>query len=351
MARLLTTGYETGDVNEAGITVNNSNATSTVVSNTPSPRSGAYCLKVAAATTIGNTGYKNFVLPARTELWVRFAFLTHPSTGTLSEYPFAQLTDASAAVQTYLSYNPPDGLLRVYGPALLGTSTVSFPIDTWHLIEWRTQLLTTSTGTTELWLDGARVVNFSGDNSATATLNLAGLKLGGLGNPGTGGSVYHGFDDIAINDTNGTVNNGRPGDGRIVLLVPNGAGSVTTLSRGGTDTGANWSQENELPPSMAQYVSSGVVADRDLYTMNDTPASGVGPINVIEAVAFAQNAAPGVGAFGLTMKSGSTIDEATAQNLSTSPAYIGARWEIDPNTGAAWTQAAVDALEGGVTVR
>jgi hypothetical protein len=196
------------------------------------------------------------------------------------------------------------------------------------------------------------VINFSGDNSNTATLNLLTCQLGNVATtsaPGT--NAFVAFDDIAVNDVAGSINNARIGDGRVILLTPSGSGSSTVLARGGTDTGANYSQVNELPPSLTQYVGSSTAADRDLYAMADISGLTIASINVVEEIVLAQNSDAGAGSLGLTIKSGATTNEATAQALGAAAAYYVSRWETDPNTSAAWTASAINALEAGVTVR
>jgi hypothetical protein len=99
-------------------------------------------------------------------------------------------------------------------------------------------------------------------------------------------------------------------------------------------------------------VGSATVGQRDLYALTDVPGGvSVGSINVVEAIALAHLSDAGSGSMGLTVKSGATINEASAQALAVSPDYYRARWEVDPNTGAAWTLAAVNAAEAGATVR
>ena len=355
MTRLVTCGYETGDVNEAGTSTIGAGMAITVSSSSPTPRAGSYCLKIGPTAGSWADTYKTLALPAaKTEVWIRFAIYFHGIPTTAAPI-FATLNDATASAQVNLSYNASDGLLRAYRGSgtsvLLATASTAFPQDSWHVIDWREQILTASTGALEVWLDGNRVINFSGDVASTTTLNVQTLMLGTtvtIGGTVTG--AYIAYDDIAINDVAGTINNGRPGDGRVLLLTPSGAGSSTQLARGGTDTGANYSQVNELPPSITQYVGSATVAQRDLYAMSDIGIA-VQSINVVEAVALAQNSDAGGGSIGLTIKSGATISEGTAIGLSTSPGYVRSQWETDPNTTAAWTIAAVNAVETGATIR
>ena len=56
------------------------------------------------------------------------------------------------------------------------------------------------------------------------------------------------FDDLAINTNSGAYQNSWPGDGKIVHIRPNEAGDNAQWNRGGTDSGANWSQVSEVTP-------------------------------------------------------------------------------------------------------
>lgn len=358
MARLWTCGLETGDINEAGTTTVAANSTFTVVSSSPTPRVGgsSYCLKfLALATATGGTT-KSFALPtAKTDVWVRTALFVH-NTGSTSVIVFLRANDAAGGGQTCLTYSLSDGLLRAHNSGnssgiLQAASSVAVTLDSWHVIEWHVQITSTTLGTTEVWLDGTQVINFSGDNTQTTTPNVLTIEVGNCFTIASATGVYLAFDDIAINDTTGAINNGRPGDGRVVLLTPSGAGSSTQLNRAGTDSGANWSQVEELPPSMTDYVTSSTAANRDLYAMTDVVGTPLG-INVVEELVLARKSNTGAASVGATIKSGATINEATAVALPfPTESYVTGRWETDPNTGAAWTLSAVNAIEAGVTVR
>lgn len=358
MTRLLTTGYETGDVNEAGSSTIGTNNSLTVVNTTPVPRAGSFCLKMAVASgTALNATNKTYTLPAaKTDVWMRFAVFVH-NVSLTGEVVIAACQDAGGGSQNCLTWDGTSNVIRarannVVSGTLLAASSTTLPPDTWHVIDWRIQITSTTVGIVEVWLDGNRVINFSGDNTQTTTLNVQFVALGHLGTAvsGVGTGFYVAYDDIVVNDTLGTANNARAGDGRVVLLLPTAAGSSTQFTRGGTDTGANYSQVNELPPSMAQYVGSNTVGNRDLYTLADVPVA-VQSINVVEALLLVQNSDAGGGSIAPTIKSGAATNEVTPIGLSTSPGYVVGRWETDPNTTAAWTIAAVNAAEVGATVR
>jgi hypothetical protein len=365
MTRLFTMGWETGDVNEGagngGYQAMSGGTGASVTATDPAPRAGggAYCLRLASSSSY-LIGYKTFILPsALTDVWTRFAWYGDPTNNLQAsgEWSIAGMSDATGAAQCSLSYDRTNGFLRLWSGFLttqLAVTSATFARGSWHVIDWRTQITSGTVGVSEVWVNGIQVINFSGDNTASGTqANVQRLHFGSLANiPVPGVNAHFGYDDIAINDTSGTINNGRPGPGVVVLLKPSGAGSSTQLARGGTDTGANWSQCSEIPPSAAQYVGSATVGQRDLYALTDVPGGvSVGSINVVEAIALAHLSDAGSGSMGLTVKSGATINEASAQALAVSPDYYRARWEVDPNTGAAWTLAAVNAAEAGATVR
>ena len=360
MTRLLTCGWETGDISEAGThPAIPANSTVTFVSTVPTPRAGVYAMKVATSASSLSAWAKVFLLPAaKTDIWLRFGFFVHAaSTSGTTEMPLIEVQNSGASVQGQITWNAADGLMRAYRGTttgtLLGTSTTPLAQDVWHTIELRYQITSLTAGTVEVWLDGNRQINFSGDNTNASSLpDVQTIRLGTMSSvTAVANQTYVAFDDIAINDTLGTLNNGRAGDGRVLLLAPNGAGSSTQLARGGTDTGANYSQVNETPPSMTQYVGSANVGDRDLYTMSDISGVVVQSVNVVEELLLAQNSDSTGGSIAPTIKSGATINEATAVALATGAAYFLARWETDPNTGAAWTATAINALEAGATVR
>lgn len=349
MTRLVTCGWETGDIAELGVA--GGAGTQVVTTSTPTPRSpGSYCIRFG---NVGASGaYRDYLLAAtKTDLWIRCAYYFH---APASECPMVYVLDSAAAVQGCVSWLASDQLLRVYrgtpSGTLLGTSSLQWSADAWHTLDLRWQITSTTVGIVEVWVDGTRWLNLTAvDNTNTANANMQTVRIGAI-SAAFGTGLYMAADDLAINDTSGSLNNAMIGDGRVVLLKPNGAGSNTSQTRGGTDTGANWSQTSELPPSLTQYVLSATAGTRDTYALEDVPA-GSWTVNACEVLAYAQNSDSGTGSLGLTVKSGSTTNEGTAQNLTTSGAYYRQLYETDPATSAAWTVAAVSALEAGTTVR
>jgi len=349
MTRLVTCGWETGDPNENQIDPSLPANNYWLCGNTsPTPRAPSlYWVRPNTYTL-----YKTWQFAAaKSEIYVRLRI--YITAGAWSGV-FFYFNDSTNAAQASVTWSSSDKFLRVYRGnqnLLLGTSNLVCAEGVWHLLEfhWRTTTTTSSTdGTMRVWQDGTLVINQPGnvDSTQTNNINVQQVQITNQTN-----GTANAYDDLAVNDTLGTLNNGQIGEGAVVLLKPNGAGSNTNQTIGGTNTGANWSQENELPPSMTQYVYSATVGAVDTYALENIPTTGTWTVNTVEALAMAQNSDSGTGSIGLTVKSGATTNEAPAQVLAITPSYIRQQYETDPNTGAAWTNAAVNALEAGTTVR
>ena len=191
--------------------------TQSVATATPTPRSpGSYCYELAA--TGNQFGFREYTLAAtKTDVWVRFGVYVHWS----GSHEIVQFNDAAGATQGCVrGPRPTSSCVCARGHALiatLGTSTFQMTADAWHTIEVRWRITSTTVGTVELWVDGTRWLNLTSiDNTNTANTSIQRVALGVSTGTTTSGD-YLAWDDLAINDTNGTINNGQIGDGRVVL--------------------------------------------------------------------------------------------------------------------------------------
>ena len=221
MTRILTCGWETGDPNEAGVIGGAWSCANTG----PAPKAPSqYYLRCNT-----NGIYKTFnFVGNKTELYIRL----HIYFVSLGD-SFLYLYDSAGSIQVYLNVAPSTRLLQAIAATTL-TGTIPCDVNIWHLIElhWKATTTTSSTdGTIRVWQDGTLVINSTAVDSTNASnLNVHSMSLY---------SYYQDnqFDDLAVNDTLGTINNGQIGDGSVVLLLPNGPGSNTNQTRGGTDSG------------------------------------------------------------------------------------------------------------------
>lgn len=249
-----------------------------------------------------------------------------------------------------------------YGTAL---ATFTVGIDAWHYIEVYYDT-TAADGSEKVTIkyDGSDQVTRTDLTltSKTITVIQAGM-YNGSASAITGTDVY--FDDIAINNGTGTLNNSWCGEGKIVASLLTGAGDNAA-------TTGIYSYINEIPPTntatsgstMIELDSNGVIAD---YNTTDSSTLGIDSYDTIVAVsvlARVREEAAGTSSYQLRIKSasGGTVTSTTAADAGnatprTNPASTTA-WlrplysETDPTTGVAWTPTgtnSIDNMQIGIT--
>lgn len=365
MTRLFQSGWETGLVEQLGA-VSNSGfggfGAVTVVSATPTARSGTYCLKCGVAgTASGALGAARLTVThaSKTELYAAVGLVRHNATetGAVPTTAFFHLNDTAGNVNTVVTCEP-DGTVRAYyatggtsAPTtaqltLIGTSTINVPVDTWTLLEVRAVAATGATGTVEIRVNGASGFSAVGTVRTCQVNANYGATVLEFWRLNTGGATlnYVGLDDLRVNDTAGARNNSWPGDESILLLRPNAAGDLTQLTRGGTDSGANWSQVDETPPTgTGDYVFSDTVGQTDLYNLTTVAVSSV---SAVEVLVQGFNSGGG-GSIDLVTKTGAGQSDGTAVSLTATPTIYRRLLELDPADSAAWNQVKIDALQTG----
>jgi len=243
----------------------------------------------------------------------------------------------SGAIAAYLGGST--GVLRDAG----GTLSSS-----WSCVEGRV-LIDNTIGRVQLWVNGVLVINFTGDtqNGGTAGINLVRLGIIQELNAGDCGSSAFVFDDIAINDTTGSRNNGRIGQGGIYPLFPTADTADKDWARSaGSD---NYALVNSYPPDDdTTYVTATSVGDRDLYEFGNLTN-----VNSIDAIAISGRLKTTFGAgapVGFAMRSGATTGDVASHNVNAQWTTFTDVIETDPNTAAAWTLEAVNSVQAGFTI-
>ncbi len=141
------------------------------------------------------------------------------------------------------------------------------------------------------------------------------------------------YTDVVIIAGDATAPNSWAGQGSIVYLRPDGNSGTPQWTRGGADSGANWSQNDETPPNDAtDYVESATSGQIDDYTLGATPAAvqAGDVINwVVPGVRFAiSNTTGGDPDFVLRVTAGGNTDE--SGNVSGAGATAYASYETTP---------------------
>lgn len=234
---------------------------------------------------------------------------------------------------------------------ILATGATAVTVNSWHFVECRFKIADAG-GVIEVKLDGVTQFTFSGDTRYDAAAN--GDKFTSIVLGETTNTCY--YDDVWVNDTTGTRNIGYSGDVRIKAYIPNAAGDVTGMSRGGTDSGSNYGQVDERPPNdVTDYVTAAGTSLYDLYNIPNT--SGVDTVQAVTLWLRAQKSDAGAKNVAHVLKydtdaSGTADTENVGSDvaLSTSWAYYGKVYNDDPGA-TAWSAAKIDALQVGAKAR
>lgn len=129
------------------------------------------------------------------------------------------------------------GVIRPYsGGAVnttVGTVTYTPPMDTWILLEVST-LVNTGSVDTLAWRVGGVLQESLTGLTLSDTMFLP--TIGAGFSDSLGGNVNVWYDDLALNDDQGSAQNSWPGDGRVVLLKPISDSAVGTGWTLGTGT-------------------------------------------------------------------------------------------------------------------
>jgi hypothetical protein len=341
MARLNLSGFETGDQDAEGAhTYGGTYSYSTSI-----VRSGTYSLRVNPTTTA--TGFHRFCAydaqgisqnsaMNTATIYERFYFYvaTLPASG---EEMIARNSDSGGSRKSELRLTSA-GTLTFYDttPTLLGTSSTALVTGRWYRIEM--EVGTGASATARLYIDGVLAVE-----STTANLRAGNNGMAILGKLVDTSSqtidVY--YDDFAID------NAALPGEGQVAMLVPT-ANGATMQWTGGTGS-SDYVEVAAVPRSLATYVKSTTTNDVALFAMTDLSSlfAQNALVRGIKSHQYLRLDTVGTNAHSLRLVSGATTTDSTAVATSTGGLNLFAMFSTDPNTGAAWTTAAVDAVEAG----
>ena len=338
MARVYTEGFEAGDLLNLWSTYNAARISAA------DSHTGAYCFEIYNSMGTGGSG--TIAVPAVPESYARFWVRTSGSyDGTQAVlYVLGNLGGTVAEIRDAVSGST--YYLKAYvGATLVGQSAPgSVLLNNWHMIELRNDIHATA-GVFQVRLDGVLVVDFAGNTKPTADTLIQYYVMSGLGP-----WALRKFDDIAINDTVGPTDFLWPGDGRVIALVPNAAGTYTDLT---PSAGANWQCVDERPSDGdTSYVESSTVDQKDSYNLAACGLTDV-VIRRVWVELRARKDAPDAGINVATLLRSLGVNyQGSDQALALAYArFASAVYAVHPGTGAAWTPAQLDALEVGEVVR
>jgi len=341
MARLAMCGWESGDVNEIGAPAISS-GTQTIQG---SARSGNYCIRCANPSYAGAGNSRTVSLPSvPSEIYFRLAARRTAQTGPHAAYLIwlQILGGGTHQLQFWNDFSNNLISLKRGGTVIASGGALG---SQWVCIEVYV-LIHPTNGIVYVWQNGVLIISFTGNTRNGTASEITGINFGSI----AGAECYctMEFDDFAINDTTGSVNNGRIGQGGIVALWPNADTADKDFSRSvGSD---NYSLVNSFPPDGdTTYVEAGTIGDLDLYQHQQ-----IGGAGTVDAVWLTLTGRVVNGAAAPIQP---TIKSVATTMVGSPPIYLvntyatqGRLFETDPNGGIPWTTTAVNSALIGMTV-
>lgn len=225
----------------------------------------------------------------------------------------------------------------IAGPSATGLWTQ----DNWYTIELKAHIADSPNGSVE-----ASMYNDAG--TLLATISASGIDSQNTANAyarrlGVGGiSCDPYFDDVSVDGT-GEVN----GPCEVETLLPTGAGDLAAHTRGGADSGANWSQCEESPDdSDTTYVQSTGADQDDCYAFANRSISGENRgVQVTATAKLAGGASRQIKM--LVRVDGVTYLGSVTHTLTSSFRCYSECWPNNPATGFAWTDSEINSAQFG----
>jgi hypothetical protein len=214
-------------------------------------RSGARAWKCGDASS--NIGGRMQFLTGLSGSATRFYRIYILTTDTVSANSIILAPDATTG-NNYNVTMKTDGTVQIaLNSVLQGSASPDLRDGLWHRIELKAVDNGTQWTAGELRVDGVTIHSFSG---ATQTLGSRGFYAGWVLTAQAGTNKFIYMDDVACNDSTGSVNNDWCGPGRVVLLRPisdNARGTGWTTDSGGTTNFFNC-EDNTPPVGIADTV-------------------------------------------------------------------------------------------------
>lgn len=238
-----------------------------------------------------------------------------------------------------------NGAIAVYRgdfTTLLGTSPVFFTLSNWTFLQVKVVIHDTA-GSVEIRdSSGIVILALNGIDTRNAGTGYCDAVALGLTSGTAAFTAY--YDDWHVWDATGTICNTWTNDTRIDHRLPSGAGSSTQFTSSG---GANYAAVDDVTFNTTDYVESATAGQKDTYAFGDITHSPPSIFSVV-MTAVGQKDDAGARALKLVARSGGADYSGTATTLNQGSytRCVDVR-EVDPATGAAWTQAGYNAAEIG----
>jgi hypothetical protein len=321
MTRIFEDGAEFGDILFWDI--------GSPVASTTQKRSGNYSYYGANETSTKN-------ISAEAEFYFRFCQY-QPTNG--SGYVVSWYNGATRLGAIYLASTIYKWQGYVSTSAVV-TGTNSMLINQWQMGEVYVKIAD-SGGKITLKIDGIQEFDFTGDTKPGAATNVDNLVFA---YPNISGGRY--FDDLAFNNTSGTVDNSWCGDGHFELLVANGNGDVNDWNGSDGNKVDNYLLVDDIPSDGDTTFVSATGTAQDMYNVSSYTGTNK-DIRRIWAECRAKDNAVSGGTIKIGYKhSGTVYLCSSARALSGNYARVVGDDALSAPTGSAvWSEADLNAIQ------
>lgn len=309
--------------------------------NTTAGRFGGNCVQVGNSSG----GLRRQLGMFFTQAWMGFAH-RRDRVGGGDDKVAQWYSGSTGTIELTLTLNNDTGILKVWRgdrATVIATATIRIPNSQtrYHWYEWFVNF-DGSAGATEVWVDGAPVIQATGLNTKQTTATA--LSAFGIGTPGVD-AVWMNYDDVYVSI------GGRVGDMRVVTRMPT---SDATPNDGTPSTGTtHWSLVDENPTNTTDYVTLvNVNLTSEMYGLSSFPAAAIKVHGVRVSATGRKNQSINGYNISVVAKSGSSesVSDPVGLSSGTTWAGISKMFPTDPATGAGWTVSAATAMIAGVRV-
>jgi uncharacterized cupredoxin-like copper-binding protein len=285
MARLLTTGGETGHTYTEAQTITTTGSIMSIQSTTK--RSGTYAYQGDSGAGNATGDYRIFADGGTGVTWY-LRFWAQASSLPSSNAIIAAISDAGgvSVLQVRLNTDGTLNILNSAGSTISGSSTSgAVSAATWFSVEVS---LTYSAGGNETvgWAINGTTVD-SGLTQALTTLGQSSIRIGWLSAPGASKSIY--FDDISVNDESGSAETTAPSRlAKTVILLP------TTISNKGSWTGGSGgTTDADMITAVTTRPPAGTATETNTSQIESAATSGTNAITFVTGTYTAAGVASG----------------------------------------------------------
>jgi len=206
----------------------------------------------------------------------------------------------------------------------------------WHSVGLH--VIIDNSGTIESLIDGTVDISYNGDTYGSGSSDITWVRFY-LDAP-VGYAVNSYIDDLVM----GT-GAWPPDINFAAALKPDG--DTAQLDWTPSTGSVNWDLVDDVPPSDAEYVSSGSTGYKDLYTLSDWSAgANESAVFIVDWLRAKKESADST-MIRSVIKSGGSESSGDPLDLSTSFSYHSRILTTDPSTGSSWTESGINALEIG----